>query len=106
MNIARQDFGSTCTASSEYNDPDFACENAIDGDINPFNTGSEWASNGQGVGAWIQINFPGTYQIVSIGFLPRCAQDMQITSVEATFSDSSRELVKNSLFLSIILILF
>lgn len=46
--------GATCTASSTQG-ANFACDKAYDG----LPGISDWASSGQGVGAWIEITFPG-----------------------------------------------
>ena len=52
--------GFTCTASSEYNSG-YSCSNVYDS-----NTDSEWATLGQGAGAWIEIQFPSPVTISKI----------------------------------------
>ena len=49
-----------CTSSSQQA-PENSCEMAFDTDINADST--EWATNNEGVGAWIQLNFKQGYEI-------------------------------------------
>ena len=55
----------TCSASSEYSGG-YSCQKAIDG-----NSGTDWATRGQGAGAWIQLNFPGNYEVRKMSFTHR-----------------------------------
>jgi len=55
----------TCTASSDYS-AQFSCEKAFDND-----EGSDWASRGEGVGAWIQATFPRPVKIAKLKILQR-----------------------------------
>ena len=48
--------GATCTASSEHDG--FPCTNAIDGSLS-----TDFASQWQGVGLWINITFPSLVHI-------------------------------------------
>ena len=48
----------TCSASSEHS-AKHACSKAIDGAV----TEGDWATKGQGTGAWILLNFGKMYQI-------------------------------------------
>ena len=52
-----------CTSSSQQA-PENSCEMAFDTDINADST--EWATNNEGVGAWIQLNFKQGYEIVRL----------------------------------------
>ena len=55
--------GVTCSASSEFNNNvhSYPCENAINGDSK-----SSWSTQGEGVGAWIKLNFGEFYRVTSI----------------------------------------
>ena len=50
----------TCNASSEYGF-DYACSKTYDS-----NTGTDWATNNEGPGAWIKIQFPEYIQLSKI----------------------------------------
>ena len=50
----------TCSASSEHS-TNWGCENAIDG-----NSGTDWATKGEGTGAWIKLDFGDTYTVRTI----------------------------------------
>ena len=49
-----------CLASSEFSN-NYPCENAIDRKSN-----TDWATKGEGSGAWIKLNFGGFYRVTSI----------------------------------------
>ena len=66
----------TCSASSTHTS--YSCDNAIDDDPN-----TDWATLGEGIGAWIQLNFEHTFKITSIRIKHR-----------ATGEDPSSELFK------------
>jgi hypothetical protein len=48
------------------NDSSFGANNAIDGQSN-----TQWSSDGDGDGAWIEVELPGTYDVHAIGFWTR-----------------------------------
>ena len=50
----------TCSASTEH-PGGYTCQKAIDG-----NSGTDWATRGEGAGAWIQLNFPKKYEVKSL----------------------------------------
>lgn len=50
----------------EGNDSAFGANNAIDGD-----PGTEWSSDGDGDGAWIEIELPSPTQVTRVGFWTR-----------------------------------
>ena len=50
----------TCFASTEHN-TGHVCEKVMDG-----NSGSSWRTRSEGIGAWIQLNFGGLYQVENI----------------------------------------
>jgi len=52
--------GMTCSASTEH-PGGYTCQKAIDG-----NSGTDWATRGEGAGAWIQLNFPKKYEVKSL----------------------------------------
>ena len=57
--------GMTCSASTEHS-AGFTCQKAIDG-----NSGTDWATSGEGAGAWIQLNFPKKYEVKSLALTHR-----------------------------------
>ena len=62
--------GMTCSASSEYWSIS-SCQKAIDDDADTF-----WASKGEGVGAWIQLDFGGVYNVTSLEFKHRDSPEL------------------------------
>lgn len=52
------------------NDSSFGANNAVDGD-----PGSEWSSDGDGDGAWIEIGLEAAYRVTSLGFWTRTMGD-------------------------------
>ena len=74
----------SCSASSEYTDH-FLCENAFDS-----NPGSDWATQGEGVGSWIQSNFGAEYSVTRFEYRHRIYnQDNQ--RITLSFSDGSTQ---------------
>jgi len=76
----------SCTASSEHPPgSQFACENAFDA-----NTGTEWATQGEGAGSWIQSEFGATYRLTRFEYRHRNSNEdnRQIT---LSFSDGSSQ---------------
>ena len=73
-----------CSASSEFNSNLYqcSCENAIDG-----NSISDWATQGEGSGAWIKLNFGEFYRVTAMRIKHR-----------ATGQRPSSELFKDILF--------
>ena len=60
------------------------CEKAIDGDME-----TAWATNNEDVGAWIEIVFPGKYDISKFSFTNRrCCNAGDYTQLSAVFSPS------------------
>ena len=45
--------GFTCTVSTQYS-PSYSCKHMFDGD-----DATDWATRGQGVGAWLKVDFGG-----------------------------------------------
>ncbi len=69
MDVAASVNGGYCFASSSYfENPtvNWRCTDAID-----QNSVTEWATNGEGVGAWIQFNWQYTVEICAISVSPR-----------------------------------
>ncbi len=79
----------TATASSESTEQ--TANNAIDNIIDgyPGDAYREWASAGQGAGAWINLNWGRSYTIDRIIIHDRPNLSDQITSATLTFSDGS-----------------
>ena len=73
--------GTTCTSSSEISG--YSCYGAINR-LYGTGRGVEWVSNGEGVGAWLQLTLPQTYSIVRMKVVTRAtaandqARDVQI----------------------------
>ena len=79
-----------CTASSE--EVSFlSCEKAFDGiatgDWASEIRGSAWASNGEGVGAWIKAYFKKPHQVKKIQLIQRANEDERNREVELEFSE-------------------
>ena len=70
---------SSCSASTEYSSS-YTCNNAFDGS-------GDWATRGEGVGAWIKVNLDGLYQITKIMFLQRNGEYFKDISLEFSESD-------------------
>ena len=84
--LADKDCIATCEASSVLpSGDDYICDNAIDGSLRS-GRGYEWASNGEGEGAWIQINFGYYYQIIDFMLLQRCDVADKIKTFRLGFS--------------------
>lgn len=79
--------GTWCKASSSYTG--YSCKGAIDGKYGTGG-GAEWASNGEGVGAAIQLTFPEEYRIVRMKIVTRDSLTKdRAEDVVVLFSDTS-----------------
>ena len=76
----------SCTASSFYNS-NLRCDNVAD---NVAST--EWATNGEGVDSWIQMNFASETTINTMKYTNRGASDAN-KKVQLEFSDGSTVVV-------------
>ena len=74
-----------CSASSEYASPQHICENAFDSDQD-----SDWATQGEGVGSWIQSNFGAEYSVTRFEYRHR-AHDEDNRQITLSFSDGSTQ---------------
>merc|ERR1712218_288158 len=72
--------GMTCAASTEYSSS-FSCEKAIDGNAN-----TDWATLGQGAGAWIQLDFNRMFYVRSLAFKHRRGAEL-FKDLSLEFSD-------------------
>jgi LmbE family N-acetylglucosaminyl deacetylase len=81
----------TVSASSQNVATNQQAAKAVDGvsDGYPGDYTREWATAGQGVGAWIQLNWATPYQIDRVVLHDRPNYGDQITSATLTFSDGS-----------------
>jgi LmbE family N-acetylglucosaminyl deacetylase len=79
----------TATASSEA--PEQGAKRAIDGVISgyPTNPLAEWSSNGEKAGAWLRLDWSGSYTLDHVVLYDRPNSDDQITAGTLTFSDGS-----------------
>ena len=65
---------------------------AIDGVVGGYSSGSytqEWASSGQGAGAWILLTWPSTLTVAEVILYDRPNTNDQVTSGTLSFSDGS-----------------
>lgn len=79
------------TASSQNAADGQLASKAIDGEIDgyPGNYTKEWATNGQGVGAWLQLDWTAPVAINKIVLFDRPNSVDQITGATLTFSDGT-----------------
>jgi len=79
------------TASSEKPQWGQTANKAIDGVVDgwPGDYTKEWASNSQGVGAWIQLSFPQAYTINKVVLYDRPTTGVHITAGQLSFSNNS-----------------
>ena len=77
----------SCSASSEYAyvDDRFHCESAFDSDPE-----SDWATQGEGVGSWIQSNFGAKYSVTRFEYRHR-AHNTDNGQITLSFSDGSTQ---------------
>ena len=71
----------SCTASSEF-DGNYPCRNAYDG-----NMADGWATDKQGTGSWIKLQFAGAQAITAMNFANRHGEESKGLKLE--FSDGS-----------------
>jgi hypothetical protein len=88
VNIAPQ---ATVTASSENATTSQLASKAIDGIVDgyPGDFSREWATQNQGAGAWIQLNWTGPQTISQVVLTDRPNTNDQITAGTLVFSDGS-----------------
>ncbi len=81
----------TVTASSQNAQTGQTAAKAVDGCIDgyPGNYTCEWATNGQGAGAWLGLSWPSSYTVNQIVLYDRPNLNDQILSATITFSDGS-----------------
>ena len=81
----------TATASSQTTSTGQTAAKAIDGVVGgyPGDYTKEWASSGQGVGAWLKLTWPSAEVIDAVVLHDRPNTNDQITAATLTFSDGS-----------------
>jgi hypothetical protein len=72
-----------CVASSEKEN--YKCEAAFNGKLRD-QEGGMWASNNEGIGAWIIVNFKGLYQLSRFQYKDRKNPAERNSKIELTFS--------------------
>jgi hypothetical protein len=79
------------TASSQNLNTNQLAKNVIDEAVTgwPGDYTHEWATIGEGAGAWIQLNWNTTHQVNQVVLYDRPNSNDQITSATLTFSDGS-----------------
>jgi len=75
----------SCSASSEFLGGGYACERAFDD-----NSDTDWATQGEGVGSWIQSNFGTAYRIIRFEYRHRAA-DEDNRDITLSFSDGTSQ---------------
>jgi hypothetical protein len=76
----------SCSSSSSYPNSQWDCEYAFSGKMvdAPF---SMWATNGEGVGAWIEIKFKNDYLITAIEYKNRDNPGERNKEIDVMFSN-------------------
>jgi len=76
----------SCSSSSSYPNNQWNCEYAFSGRMidGPF---TMWASNGEGIGAWIEVVFKQEYQITGIEFKNRDNPGERSKEIELKYSN-------------------
>lgn len=76
-----------CDVSSKYPDEGWNCEGSFSGKL-VDNAESMWASNGQGMGAWISVKFKGPYQVTMIQVKDRANSNERNSKLEISFGNT------------------
>lgn len=76
-----------CKTSSKYNDQ-WGCMNGINGKL--IDGPGMWASNNEGVGAWMEITFKGLYEIHKITYRDRSNPGEMNKKLEFLFSNGKK----------------
>ena len=79
--------GAPCTASTETS----VCRLAVDGGLYAY--GSAWISRGEGVDAWLKLDFGGSFKVSAGRVQQRYASASRVKDMELTFSDDSKQQV-------------
>ena len=88
-----------CIEESSHQADHYKCEYALDG-VSHNGQGNEWASNGEGVGAYMKIKFNKRYTINRIKLMQRIGHCELNKEINLCFDDGSCQLVSMSLYLS------
>ena len=83
----------SCSASSTYPNNQWNCEHAFSGKLIDSNY-AMWATNGEGIGAWIQIFFKKEYQVTAIEYKNRDNPGERTKEIEVRFSNGETEVTK------------
>lgn len=75
----------SCSASTVLSSL-YSCHMAIDG-----TPSTAWATNGEGAGAWIQLNFGGLYYVVALEFTHRANARGLFKDLSFEFSNGQSE---------------
>ena len=77
-------------ASSEFN-PEYSCDRAVDGSLEVGHNKGEWSARKyEGVNAWIQLTFPGLYQINYTRIMQRFKSVEQFKDIELIFDPNTK----------------
>jgi len=86
-------FYKNCEASSQFAGGLYDCQYAFSGKMMD-EPNQIWASNGEGVSAWIQVNFKGPVQVTSIQYLNKANPGERNKAITIRFSDGSHSQVQ------------
>ncbi len=91
-----------CTGQSSHFNAQFDCSNALDGKLS---TENEWASKGEGVGAYMTVQFTKRCTIDRIRLVQRVSHKELNREIQLCFEDGTCQLVSSSLLSGIISII-
>ncbi len=87
--------GVTCQGASShhvsFSFSSYECSNAVDGILEADN--GEWASQGEGTGAYIEFALPGLYEIKQIRIMQRFYHGGQFKDVQVLFDKYTKQTV-------------
>lgn len=84
----------SCSSSSFWAS-NWKCENGLNGEFRDTE-GSMWATNREGIGAWIEINFKNVYYLTRVEIKNRRNAQERNSLFEISFSNGKKQLIKLS----------
>lgn len=93
IGIVNSESFDSCRASSSFPTGQYNCEHGLSGKLidAPF---TMWASNGEGVGAWLEVTFKQEYQIIALEIKNRDNPGERVKELEAKFSNGDSIIIK------------
>jgi hypothetical protein len=83
----------SCSSSSQFN-TDYKCEYALNDKNVKDGPGNAWATKGEGVNSWLEVNFTSLYEILRIDFFNRRNPAERNQEIEIEFSNGTIEQFK------------